>query len=87
MPRPRTTPLAAYADIADIARQRDQIPSNRDLAEKHHISESYVRHLMKQARKGLLSLGDVSRGTNEESGMQPNTEVEQNSLKTQAFAV
>ena len=58
--RPRTTPESAYVDIAEVAHQRDKIPSNRDLASKHRISESYVRHLMKLARKGLLSAWDAA---------------------------
>lgn len=58
--RPRTTPESAYVEIAAVAHQRDEIPSNRDLASKHRISESYVRHLMKLARKGLLSAWDAA---------------------------
>ena len=62
--RPRTTPLEAYSEIAEVAKQRDSIPSDRELAVKYQISASYVRYLMKVARKGLLSVWDVSRETN-----------------------
>jgi len=69
MPRPRTTPVAAYFEIAQVGRQRDAIPSDRELAVKYHISEQYVRRLMKLARRGLLDLSkyansDVSRDSN-----------------------
>lgn len=53
--RPRTTPLAAYRECAQIARQRDAIPTDREIAKKYHISEAQVRSIIKQARKGLLN--------------------------------
>lgn len=70
--RPRTTPIAAYTECADVAAARDAIASNREIAQRYYISESYVRHLIKLARKGkLLSEGEVSRGT---SAPPPNIE-------------
>jgi hypothetical protein len=52
--RPRTTPLQAFTHIAEIARQLDALPTARQLAAQHHISESQVRYIMRLARAGKV---------------------------------
>lgn len=68
--RPRITALAAFEECAAVAQQRDSIPSDSFLAAKYRISESYVRTIMKAARRGLklsaehvFGLGEKFEGT------------------------
>lgn len=60
--RSREIPLAVYAELEDVVRARLAIPTDRELAEKHHISRGYIRQLLYRIRKQLGNNGYVSRG-------------------------
>lgn len=67
MPRPRTTPLAAYDDIRRVARARFETETDKQLAQRWRISIGYVQRLMQQERERLVREMNVSRLSN--SGM------------------
>lgn len=59
----RTTPLAAYEEMLDVARRRDAIPTDKDIADKYGLTRSYVQQLMHRIRKNIDKKAYVSRGT------------------------
>lgn len=52
MSAPRTQPLATYERIAEVARQRDAILSDKELAKELGCSVRFVQSAMKNFRKG-----------------------------------
>ena len=60
----RTKPLEAYAEIEDVVRRRDAIPSDQDLAAKHGFSRAYVQQLMHRIRAQIGKKAYVPCGTN-----------------------
>ena len=63
MPRPRILAIEGWNAICEVARQRDALPTDQELATKHGVSLGYVKNLMKRARHELSPLRDVPRET------------------------
>lgn len=54
----------ALEEIGEVARRRDAIPTDKELAVKHDLTPGYVRQLMRRARQpALTNICDVSCGT------------------------
>lgn len=60
----RTKPVEVYAEIEDVVRRRDAIPSDQDLADRTGFSRAYIQQLMHRIRKTIGKKADVSCGTN-----------------------
>jgi hypothetical protein len=65
--RPRVHSQDAYAEIEYVARKRDELPTDADLARKHGMSRMYVSYLMLEARKKLDRKGVKHRYSEEVS--------------------
>jgi len=50
MPTPRTQPLATYERILEVMRQRDAVPSDKELATELNCSVRFVQSVMKNGR-------------------------------------
>ena len=50
--RPRRLPDHGYEEIAQVARARESLPTNKELAQKWHVSVTWVKCLMKKAVSG-----------------------------------
>lgn len=66
--RPPRLPPEGRAEIEGTAFLRDSLLSDEELASKWHISRTWVKRLMRRARKRLMPQKDthVPRGTNME---------------------
>lgn len=51
--RPRVHPAAAYAEIEEVARKRDELPTDDEIAQKYGMTRMYVSYLMLQARRRM----------------------------------
>lgn len=61
--KPRRLAEAGLKEIEAAAEQRDLIPTDKQLAEKWHVSVNWVKCLMRDARKRLTHQSVVSRET------------------------
>lgn len=71
--RPRKLTEEGYQRIEAVARRRDAIPTDKDLAKELEVSEGYIRQVMAHARKSRMldNVCDVSYGTSVGHTAQP----------------